>query len=193
MFLSVGQHVSNDIPGEVESIAALMERGDGSTRYECHGCRVLLLDPPPTLDLLVDNVERRVKRLGVSMEGNGLVVVYYGAKKYMRQWNHLAFNVQSRLLERFPHAQVNWGYGGDAVEFSPAPLADVLQQTAGNVEKILVLPALVSVGVVQNEVIPAAIELSQLSDRIVYPGDSILPDTELERTVLEYVHNRASS
>lgn len=187
LFLSVGQHVSSDIPKAIESIASLVERRAGTAAYDYCGRRVLLLDPPPTLDLLADNIERRVKRLNIPMSGNGIIVVFYGAKEYLRQWSHLAFNVQSKLLERFPHSQVNWGYGGEAVDFSPTPLADLFREMAQNAEQIVVVPALVSVGVVQNEVIPAAIELSKLGERIVYSGDSILPDSEMERLALEYV------
>jgi sirohydrochlorin ferrochelatase len=187
LFLSVGQHVSSDIPKEFESIAIFVERRGGMAIYECRGRRIVLLDPPPTLDLLADNIERRIKRLNVTMNGNGIVVVFYGAKEYLRQWNHLAFHVQSKLLERFPHTQVNWGYGGEAVDFSPAPLAGVFREMAQNAGQIVVIPALAAVGIVQNEVIPAAIELSLLGDRIAYSGDAILPDSEMERLALDYV------
>lgn len=188
LFLSVSQHVVSDIPNEIASIAPLAERRAGATVYEFRGRRVVLLDPPPTLDLLVDNIERRVKRLNIPMAGNGIMAVFYGSKEYLRQWNHLAFNVQSRLLERFPHSQVNWGYGGEAVDFSPAPLAEALREMAQNAGQIVVIPALVAVGVVQNEIIPAAIEQSQLGDRIIYPGDAILPDSDMERLALDYVY-----
>lgn len=187
LFLSVSQHVLSDIPSEVESTASLLERRDRTTVYECHGRRVYLLDPVPSTDLLANNVERRVRRLNVPMDGSGLIVVYYGARNYLRQWNHLAFHVQSKLLERYPHSQIQWSYGGEAVDFSPDPLAEAIRQTAQDAPQVVVIPALVAVGVVQNEVIPAAIERSGLRERIVYPGDAILPDTELEKTVLDYV------
>ncbi|MBN2328693.1 MAG: hypothetical protein JXR73_16245 [Candidatus Omnitrophica bacterium] len=189
LFLSAGHHVTHDIPNEVGLAAAQLDRREGVTLYECRGCRVQLMDPPPSLDLIADNIERRIKRMGVSMDGSGLIVVYYGAKKYMRQWNHLAFHVQSRLLEKFPHSQIGWSYAGEAVDFLPESLAEAIREMAQNAGRIMIIPALVAVGVVQNDIIPAAVIMSQLEDRIVYTGDSMLPDAEMERSVLEYVHS----
>ncbi len=188
LFLSVSSHVKTDIPKEIQTVAQFVERREGMVSYECNGSHIILLDPPPTLDIISNNIERRVKRLGVSMKESGLLVVYYGSSKYLRQWNHLAFNVQSRLLEYFPHTQVNWGYAGEAVEFSAEPLADILKEMLQIVRPVVIKPALVAVGVVQNNIIPEAIELANAGDNIIYNGDAILPDAELEQYVLKYAH-----
>ncbi|MGC9329962.1 MAG: sirohydrochlorin chelatase, partial [Candidatus Hinthialibacter sp.] len=185
LFLSAGLHVAHDIPNEIGLAAEFVERRQGVTLYERRGCRIQLLDPPPALDLLAGNIERRVKQMNVSMNENGLIVVYYGSQKYMRQWNQLALHVQSKLAERFPRSRIAWSFAGQAGDFSPVSLADSLQDMARYVDRIVIIPALVAVGFVQNEIIPAAVAMSQLSERIVYAGDAILPDAEIERSVLD--------
>jgi CbiX protein len=188
LFLSISSHVGTDIPNEIETVAQFVERREGMVTYECNGIPIILLDPPPTLDVLSNNIKRRIRRLDVSMKESGLLVVYYGSSKYQRQWNHLAFNVQSRLLEYFPHTQVNWGYGGEAVDFAAEPLADILKEMLKIVQPVIIEPALVAVGIVQNKIIPEAIGQVDAGKDIIYSGDAILPDSELEQYVLNYVH-----
>lgn len=188
LFLTIGQHVGGDIPDEMNKVAKLLDRKPGITYYRCKACNIQLLDPPPTVDLLAANIVHRIEKLNVPTEGNGIMIVYYGSKKYLIQWNHLAFNIQSKLTETYPKSVINWTYGGDAVDFSTDSLTIELQKMSLCCDKILIMPALVAVGVVQNEIIPAAVKESQLEDRIIYPGDAILPDGNLEKQVLSYIH-----
>lgn len=187
VFLTLGQHVTVDIPKRVEEVANLLEWRNGIAYYECKGRPVRLFQPPPTAELLADNIARRYKRWVGEVRDAGLMIVYYGSKKYISAWNHLGFNVQSNLMNQFPGLQVNWSYVGDAVDHSPEPLAEALTDMSFRTSKIVLLPAMVSVGVTQNEIVPAAIELAGLLDRIVYPGDAILPDSELERRISDHV------
>ncbi len=187
VFLTLGQHVTVDIPCRVEEVAKLIEWRDGIAYYECKGRSVRLLKPPPTADLLADNLSRRFKRLAGNEKNIGLMIVYYGSKKYISAWNHLAFNVQSTVMTQFPDIQVNWSYVGDAVDYSPDPLAQALSEMSRTTPRIVILPAMVSVGMMQNEIIPSAIEQAALKDKVIYQGDALLPDSGLEKRVIDYI------
>jgi sirohydrochlorin ferrochelatase len=192
-FLTVGHHVSVDIPKEIEESAKLVERKEGITLYECNNRKIQLIPPPPTVDLISQNIESRLTRLNITLDENGVMIVFYGAKKYLSQWNHLAFNIQSRLTAHFPNTNINWGYGGEAVDFSPDYLTIELQKMALSCKKIIIVPALVAVGVVQKDIITAAIEQSGLKDRIIYSCDALLPDNRMEEDVFSYIQSSTLS
>ena len=97
----------------------------------------------------------------------------------MDSWEQLARKVRDELRKLLPEVKIDWTYGGDAVDFSPQPLAEKIRQQAAVTERVMILPALVSVGVVQTEVIPPAIAASEVEHQVIYPHDAVLPDSEL--------------
>ena len=94
--------------------------------------------------------------------------------------------MRDELRKLLPEVKIDWTYGGDAVASLPA-LAEKIRQQAAVTERVMILPALVSVGVVQTEVIPPAIAASGVEHQVIYPHDAVLPDSELVEEVLRYI------
>jgi sirohydrochlorin ferrochelatase len=191
LFLSVGQHVENDIPELFETIAKRMGSSSNGTLYRLHDSRVLFLNPLSPSMLLTENAERRFLRCQKGMGTTCLALVFYGSKKFGERWDELARRVAEELTIRLRGVAIEFAYGGDAVDFSPDPLAQLLARLAREKEQIVVLPELVAVGVLQNQVIPEAIRRANVSEKVIYHRDAILPDVALAQCVLNYVKENA--
>jgi len=192
LFLSAGQHAARDIPGEIGRLLPFSRRRADLAVYEDAARRVLLLDPPPLAGLIAGNLEHRARRILPDLEGAGLMVVYYGSRNFMAEWEQLAGEVQTLLEQRFPRTVIGYAYAGFAVDFSPVPLAESLQAMREKAQPLVVMPALVAVGVVQRKIIPAAVRLAELEDQVIDPGGAMLPDPELVRQILAYVEDSLS-
>jgi len=132
------------------------------------------------------NLERRFKRWAGEVKNPGLVSVFYGSKPHLREWEQSIRKMNAHLSGRLPGVPIESAYAGDAVDFSPLPLADCLTRRARNCSRIVVLPALVSLGVIQTQVIPQAVQMSGVSERVIDAGDSILPDSDLAKQVWQH-------
>ncbi len=187
LFLSAGRHATLDIPKAIAEVIPGSSRLPGMTLHTDATRRLLLLDPPPLAGLIAGNLEHRIRRMHIKMEGAGLMVVYYGSKHFMADWEQLAGEVQVLLEQRFPRTVTGYAYAGFAVDFSPVPLAESLKAMREKARPLVVLSALVAVGVIQRQIIPAAIRLAALEGQVIHPGDAMLPDPEMENQVLEYI------
>ncbi|MFB3788130.1 MAG: sirohydrochlorin chelatase [bacterium] len=192
LFLSAGRHVARDIPQEIGQFLPFAHRREGLAVYGDTARRVLLLDPPPLAGLIAGNLERRIRRMRLNMEGAGLMVVYYGSRNFMAEWEALAGEVQALLERRLPRTVTGYAYAGFGVDFSPVSLAESLKAMRDKARPLVVVPALVAVGVVQNKIIPAAIRLAEMEDQVIDPGDAMLPDPEMEKQILAHVEDTLS-
>ncbi len=189
LFLSIGQHVANDIPEELENIARLVQNTQNSAIYEYEDAKIHFLKPLPAVDLLTDNAERRFLRFSKEKEKRGLILVYYGSKKFGHLWNELAEDVNKALTQKLPNVRIEYAYAGDAVDFSSEPLVQILNDLGEECGEIVILPELVAVGVLQNKIIPAAVEQSNKIHLVVYVRDSILPDPTLNKRIVQHAVN----
>ncbi len=188
LFLSVGQHVENDIPEEFEKIAQKISVETYGIRYQYNHVPILLLDPLPPFELLTDNARKRFTKHSTNTARRSLILVYYGSKKFGNRWDTLAHAVEGELKKQLPDVRLQHAYAGDAVDFSPDPLASRITEEAANSDEIVILPELVAVGVLQEKIIPAAIHTSKSESKIIFPQDSILPDKNLEKRIFQYAY-----
>ena len=182
-FLSVGLHVTTDLPRHFAAVSDLVEETPDTTIFTCRNCRICLVPPLPAAPLLADNAHRRFMKLCPRASRTGLFLVYYGSRRFPDVWDDLRRETENLLAGLLPHVAIQGAYGGDAVDFSPEPLAATLATMAEGVDRLVILPMLVAAGVVQTDVIPRAIELSGATHKIVYARDAVLPDAELARRI----------
>ncbi|MDP8242459.1 MAG: CbiX/SirB N-terminal domain-containing protein [Candidatus Hinthialibacter antarcticus] len=185
LFLSVSQHVTVDIPNEFEKAAAPIEAKNNHARFQCGDCTLTLLPPPQAPELLADNAARRIRSKIELTPQDGVIFVYYGTKSYLAAWDALAQSVIDNMKGAFPGVNMRWVYAGDMVAFSPEPLSKAIDDAARQWQRVVILPALVAKGVIQNEVIPAAIANAHASSKAVYFHDAILPDPILATRFVE--------
>lgn len=179
LFLSVSQHVTVDIPNEFASAAKQIDSEKNQARYQCGGCKITLLTPPPAPELLADNAARRIRSQTQLTSQDAVLFVYYGTKSFLPAWDALAQSTIDNLRDEFSGVKMAWGYAGDMVGFSPDSLANLIDKLAQKCNRIVILPALVACGLIQNEVIPAAITKAQFGEKVLYFEDAILPDPHL--------------
>lgn len=189
LFLSASSHVREDIP-EILAAEAEPAGGEaGETHFTCRGRRLRYVHPVPAAELLAANAVARFRRHAPGDGSKALVLVYYGSKKYPAVWDELAGGVAARLAGPLDGVPAFTAYGGDAVEFSPGPLAAAIRTASRMAETVVVLPMLIAPGVVQTRVIPQAAAAAGALN-VVSPGDAILPDAAMARAVVERIAGR---
>jgi sirohydrochlorin ferrochelatase len=185
LFLTVTQHVQHDIPKEIEKMAAYRCCVDGKRVYEHNGRAITLAPPPASYELLAENIVNRFIRYEINSKV-GILIVYYGTKRFMPAWEELAENVNEHVSLFLPGLLTGYVYCGEAADFSPAPLVKRMKEMHPCVEQIVLIPALLSVGAIQTSVIPKAIEQSGLQSKIFYKNDAVLPDPFLVKKIYVY-------
>ncbi|MBZ0254765.1 hypothetical protein K8I31_01800 [bacterium] len=185
LFLSVSQHVTVDIPNEFSSAAKQIDSDENQTRYQCGGCKIRLLTPPQAPELLAGNAARRIDAHTQLTPQDAVLFVYYGTKSYLPAWDALAQSTIDNLRDEFPGVKMTWCYAGDMVGFSSDPLANLIDKLTQECSRIVILPALVANGLIQKEVIPAAITKAQFGKKVLYFEDAILPDPHLAARFVE--------
>ncbi|MBI1389248.1 MAG: hypothetical protein GC154_12450 [bacterium] len=191
LFLSISQHVTEDIPAEVEKAAERVGGSGGVALFVRKNARVILLPPPPAAPLLADNAAWRLGPRFTPADGFGVVLVLYGSSQYGEAWDELARETLARLALTYPDAPMTWVYAGDVAGFSPDPVARAIDDMAHRAERVAVVPGLVARGVIQTEVIAAAVERAHARERVVNLDDAILPDPALARAFLDAAEKRA--
>ncbi len=193
LFLSISDHVLNDIPNELSTCTELIEKNDSFAIYKRGEYHVYLFQPPKTSGLIAENCARRFQSLHLPQQNTGILLVYYGSSQFGDSWDQLGRETMDELQKHLPDVhQIDFCYGGHVVAFSAEPTQQKIDELANECERVLILPALVSVGVIQTEVIPAAIELCQAKQKVVYNHDAILPDKNLAKRVLSYAEEKSS-
>lgn len=193
LFLSVSKHLREDVPAEVASAAQWVETREDMSLYDLNDTPVWLLPPPPAPVLLADNIAHRLSKASVHSETAAGVLVFYGTASYQRDWDAMAQQTCDGLAETAPAARWTWGYGGDSVGFAPEPLLKTVNTLLTEHERVFIVPCLVGYGVIQREVIPAAVQACSHPDRIQLLDDAILPDPALAATFVSIAQERAES
>lgn len=186
LFLSVSRHVTEDIPKEFASAATLESNDEQRSVYRLNGSQIDLLTPPPAASLIAQNAWRRIrKNVRNGYDGLGVLFVYYGTRSFLPAWDALAQSAIDALKAELPAAPMRWAYAGDMVGFSPEPMMHAIDELAAYCDRVLVMPALVANGVIQNQVIPQAIARCAARERVLYFNDAILPDPDLARSFFD--------
>ena len=181
LFLSVSQHVTVDIPNEFARAAQAFGATNGQAQYQHNGCVFTLLPPPQAPELLAQNAARRIQSNIRLTSDDGVIFVYYGTKSYIAAWDALAQATINEMQSQFAGVKMTWAYAGDMAGFSPDPLAKAIDEMAQHCRRVVILPALVAKSVIQNEVIPAAVQNAQSGKQAVYFYDAVRPDPVLAK------------
>ncbi len=181
-FLAPGVHVQRDVP-ELVKEAGKMVRQDGEyIHVKIDRADVHLIPHFAEAELLAENAVHRLKQRTPGTD-TGLVLVYYGSKRYPGIWNALMRDVESKIKQQLDTIQIRSVYAGDSVDFSPQPLVDAMNALEKSCSQLVILPMLIAVGVIQTEVVPKALEQANVQAQVISPQDSILPDAELAQRI----------
>ena len=185
LFLTVSTHVSEDVPGLLGlPVGQHVRRRLIAEGYSPHapGLPVRLVSPGKLEDLLLKNVLRRTSLLSQDKRHEAIVLCAYGSAIHHEAWEALLHALRTRLMQAgYGHA--THAYVGHVVGMSPAPTAQAIvdsSRTAG-VRRVMVVPLLVSVAALQEQIIAGAVADAERRVRmpVLYEADAILPDGDL--------------
>lgn len=191
LLLRVSSHSFDDIPtiiGQKEdalSVASL--RSEGIARYKPRAQVTMtpLLDYPA---LLRDNVTRRVRALSSDPENEGIVLVAYGSQAYNTEWESLLTELSENISSQTAVTACTHAWCGHLVHYSRQPTIDAISEILTTRDRVLVIPLLVAEDdFFQGEIIGGAVQDSGFGDRVVYRGDSVLPDENLNNWIVDIV------
>lgn len=147
----------------------------------------------PALDegnLLKKNVLRRIQSLqaGDSGEDMAVVLVGYGDQQFGSQMEVLMESIGRYLKIKTDIDTIAYAFCGDVVDYSGAPIVEVIHEVFDLEDEILVVPVLLGVDeMLQINTIQAAINAVDIQSKIRYQPDSILPDSAVNEWVIARV------
>lgn len=148
-----------------------------------------LLDFPRVLEA---NAVRRVRQMAREPGQEGVVLVAYGDETYNDEWEELMRKVGKALKEQTGVAVVNHSWCGHIVRYQGEPTEKAIREVLETRERALVVPVLVAVDeTFQGRIIGGAIEKVAQPSRIVYRHDSVLPDENVNRWLVDIAREYA--
>jgi len=191
LLLRVSTHSFDDIPTIIGSKEDAMSKAslksDGIERYtpRAHITTTPLLD---YATLLRKNIVRRVMTMSSNPADEGVVLVAYGSRAYDKEWQQLLTELSTEISIRTGIEACTHAWCGHLVKYSQLPTMDAISEIMQTKDRALVVPLLVAEDeFFQGEIIGGAVHQSGFGDRVVYRGDSVLPDENLNRWVVEIV------
>jgi len=190
VFLTVSSHTFDDIPtimGQKTDPHSLeLMKIEKIERYQPKANTVLT----PNLDftsLLKANVLRRVKSLDPRSEETGLVMIAYGDATYEREWSALLNSVGDYVKENTGIETHSFGWCGHVAHYDSQKTTDAISKVLEKKPKSVVVPVLVAHDeMFQIKIIGDGIaKVANHKTRVIYRPDSILPDTEVEKWVID--------
>lgn len=195
LLLTISDHSFDDIPAicglssDPEKVAELE-----AERIEIYPARASL-DFAPLMDfsgLVQRNVARRVRAItGRRPEDGsdrryGLVLVGYGSAEFDDDWNRFFSQIRSFADLELGISHVSHAWCGHLVEYSREPTVKAIESLLERVERVIVIPVLVAFDpMFQEKIIGRAVERCREPRRVLYRSDSILPEPEVDRWVVE--------
>jgi len=142
-----------------------------------------LLDFPSVLS---KNLVRRVKQMSQQPGDEGVVLVAYGSEPYEEEWTALLEEVGQQVTDATGIDRIEHAWCGHIVRYKTGPTTDAIRRVLEQKQTALVVPVLVAVDeMLQGRIIGGAIERVGQPERIVYRHDSILPDENVNRWVVD--------
>lgn len=203
LLLTISDHSYDDIPAicgrseDPEKIAELE-----SEKIEVYAARAEL-DFAPLIDfsgLVQRNIARRVRAItgrrpeDGSDQRYGLVLVGYGSAEFDDEWNRFFNQIRSAagLELGITHTAHSWC--GHLVSYSRQPTMDAIESLLAKVDRVIVIPVFVAYDpMFQDNIMGRAAERCSAPERVLYRPDSILPDPEVGRWVVEIAGRMAAS
>jgi hypothetical protein len=190
VFLTVSSHTFDDIPtmlGQKTDPHSLeLLKIEKIERYQPKANTVLT----PNLDftsLLKENVLRRVKSLATAPAEEGLVLIAYGDATYEREWSALLNDVGEHVKKETGIDTHSYGWCGHVAHYDPAKTTTAIAKVLETKQRAVVIPVLVAHDeMFQIKIIGDGIaKVPENKARVIYRPDSILPDPNVEKWVID--------
>ncbi len=190
IFLTVSSHTFDDIPtiiGAKEDPAALQQLKMEKIERYTPTARISIA---PNLDfsqMLKSNILRRVLALSQRPKEEGLVLVAYGDATYEKEWIELLKNTADHVKERTGINFYSYAWCGHIAHYDPSRTTDAVTAVLEKKQRALVIPVLVAHDeMFQIKIIGGGIaKVKDHATRVSYKPDSILPDNDIERWVVD--------
>ncbi len=203
ILLTISDHSYDDIPAicglseDPVRVAALK-----AEKIEIYPARASL-DFAPLIDfsgLVQRNVARRVRAItGRRAEDGsddrfGLLLVGYGSAEYEDEWNRFFSEVRRGAEYELGVKHSAHAWCGHLVNYSREPTNDAIASLLQSVDRVVLIPVFVAYDpMFQEKIIGRAVERCGAPERVLYRRDSILPDPEVGRWVLEITEKMVAS
>ena len=189
IFLTVSSHYLEDIPTilGMKSNPRSLERLK-KEKIETYRpmARVTITPPMDFTSFLKKNTLRRLEEINPSYEKTGVVLAAYGDEAFNQQWEELMGDIGRHLKQKKGIDTVAFSWVGHIVRYSPAPTRNAVNQILKTKQHVAVIPLLVAVDPgFQGKIIKGAIDESSDPDRVLYRGDAILPDPDLNQWIVD--------
>ncbi|HCS19963.1 MAG TPA: cobalamin biosynthesis protein CbiX [Bacteroidetes bacterium] len=192
IFLTVSPHSFEDIPtilGQKEDPRSMeMLKLEKIERYTPLA-RIYIAPLLDFTDILQKNIIRRTLALSEDPENEGLVLIGYGDETYDKEWGQLFDEVAANVKEKTGINAHSYGWCGHIVRYDPNRTTQAIQQILDKKKQAIVIPVLVAHDeMFQVKIIGQGIEqIKNNKDRVRYKPDAILPDTNVEKWVIEII------
>lgn len=203
LLLTISDHSYDDIPAicgrsdDAEKIAELE-----AEKIEIYAAQADL-DFAPLIDfsgLVQRNVARRVRAItgrrpeDGSDQSFGLLLVGYGSAEFDDEWNRFFMEVRSSMEIELGIAHTAHAWCGHLVNYSREPTMNAIDALLQRVDRVVVIPVFVAYDpMFQEKIIGRAVERCGSSGRVLYRRDSILPDPEVGRWVVDIARQMAKA
>lgn len=142
-----------------------------------------LLDYPTVLE---KNVVRRASQMSKDPGNEGIVLVAYGSKPYEEAWTEMIEKVGEKVKKKLNVDCTEYAWCGHIVHYKSEPTEKAIKKVLEQKKRALVIPILVAVDeTFQGRIIGGAIKNVNAKDRIAYRHDSILPDKNINRWIVD--------
>lgn len=192
IFLTVSSHSFDDIPtiiGTKEDPQSLETlKVDNIERYTPKAQTHItpLLD---FSDILKKNILRRTLAISNAPAKEGLVLIAYGDATYSKEWTALLNDVGEYVKSNSGIDNHSYGWCGHVAHYNPDSTTVAINRVLKNKETALVVPVLVAHDeMFQVKIIGDGIaNIKNSKEKVQYKADSILPDTNVEKWVIDVV------
>ncbi len=204
VFLTVSPHTFDDIPtilGMKEDPHSLQQLKIENIQRYTPRAKPHITPPLDFTDILQKNLLRRVTALSREPVHEGLVLIGYGDETYDKEWVELFDKAAGFIRHRTGIAAYAYGWCGHIANYKPEETTAAINAVLKTARTALVIPVLVAHDEqFQIKIIGDGIaKVPDNKNRVLYKPDSILPDPNVERWVVnvteEYVtriHPRVS-
>jgi hypothetical protein len=197
IFLTVSSHSFDDIPtiiGQKEDPQSLETLKIEKIERYSPNAKVYIA---PLLDfagVLKENILQRTKALSKESVNEGLVMIAYGDATYMKEWTELLTDVGKHVQQNTGIDQFSYGWCGHVAHYNPDSTTVAIKRVLSKKEKAIIIPVLVAHDeMFQVKIIGDGIaNLGTAKSNVSYIPDSILPDKQIEKWVIDITSQYAN-
>lgn len=202
LLLTISDHSFDDIPaicGMSDDADVLAELAD--EKIEVYSPKAKL-DFAPLLDfsgLVQRNTARRVKSILGRRDGSddvsyGLVLVGYGSAEFNDDWDRFFAQIRLYAEQELGITETAHAWCGHLVSYSRQPTMDAIESVLKKTDRVILLPILIAYDqMFQEKIIGRAATRCAEPERVLYRPDSILPEPEVGRWVVEICEKMAAT